>query len=1046
MACALCDYLRQTVYFKQKFTQMKRNLAFLCLLWIASTGLLHAQLSPYHSYQSLYDDAVELFDKQKFGAAISSAGAFLAEERNLRNQSNNDLHVNARYIQAISAIRLDRPEALALMEAFLREFSDNTKASLVRYNLGNYFFDKKTYKKAIIPYLDAWQAGNLPQELGNETVYKLAYSYFMEKNLSQATRFFELAASQSNPFQEDARYYRSVILYQEKNYEDAYLAFQELKSSTKYGKEIKVYLANTLFELKRYPELYTLADELVAEPKLEGKESQVYYIVANAGFERSDYSRTTEYFDRYLKARGQMKRNDYFRYGFAQYKLGEFRPAAGNLERAVGQADTLSQAASYYLGFCYLQLKDELSAKTAFQKASQSVRGGNRAIEEDALFQYGKVCFATESYSDALTGLTAFTEKYPKSPNIEEVQAMIGETYLFSRDYARSIRYFESVPRSSARVKKAYQLVCFYYGLELYEKPDYDRANSYLSKAVDNPFDPDMALSARYWTGESLFRKGDIKSARSVWDSYLKAPGATANEYYARASYGLGWTYFKEKSYSQANRSFDEYIARAGASEPKNYLVDAYLRAGDCAFVQKSYAKANTYYNKAAAQGFAYQDYAEYQQAEALLRQRQYEQAAAIFDRLIRTYKNSEYRDNALDKISDVYASNLGNNDKAAQYAQTLVTDYPKSPLAADAYNRLALVAYNKGNTAQAITYFKKVLSDYGRDERNSKIALDNLAGLLSEAEFDRVLRDYRSSSPETNNNLAELVFNTGKDRFYAGNYTSAIEQFSSYIKDYKNGPDFFEALVFRARSFRETKQFQKALADFQAVYSTTSTNAFTAVAQQEAAEVKFELKDFNGSLALYQDLLNTAGRTENQVIALFGIANNQKALGRFDRAIDALIQIAENNEAEEYSRTQALVEVGQCQYLDGKPDDALATFKQVENDSKNIFGAQSQYMIAQINYDQGKALKNRGNTAQAQAKFTAVRDAAVYFSNTYPSFNYEKAQTFLVAADAYYEMGNVFQAKGTLESLAAEERFPDIQKKARERLDKIIAAEGGSN
>ncbi|MEZ4849391.1 MAG: tetratricopeptide repeat protein [Bacteroidia bacterium] len=81
----------------------------------------------------------------------------------------------------------------------------------------------------------------------------------------------------------------------------------------------------------------------------------------------------------------------------------------------------MTQLASYYLGFCYLEEKDEDNAKVAFQKATMSDQNGNPVIAEDALFQLGKVSFSTGDYANATKALAEFSQKYPNSRNIEEV-------------------------------------------------------------------------------------------------------------------------------------------------------------------------------------------------------------------------------------------------------------------------------------------------------------------------------------------------------------------------------------------------------------------------------------------------------------------------------------------------------------------------------------------------------------------------------------------------------------------------------------------------
>lgn len=1025
------------------------------LLLLITITRAEAQLSPFYPYQGLYDDAVELFEKGKYGAAQKKLDVFLAAEQDVRDADFNDLHANAKYMQALGAYHLERDDAEVLMQQYLSTYDENTKTSVMRYYLGKYYYERRNYGAAISPLIEAYQSG-IDQERFDEVVFMLGYSYFMDGRNKDATRFFQMAARKPGKYQEDALYYSSVILYKDRNYEEAVLAFDELKSSKKYGRETRIYMANSLLKLKRYDELNVLADELV-RGRISNKDVQVLYVVANASFEREDYRRTSDYFGRYTKSRGKMSKTDYFRYGYSEYKQNLFEEAVPHFEKAIGSKDSLEQVASYYLGFCFLKQnpKDEASAKFAFQRASQSSTYSNPAIEEDALYQSAKVSFATEDFQEALQSLTRLTQDFPRSEYTNEARAMIGEAYLYTRDYPRSIKYFQTYPPQTNRARKAYQTVSYFYGLELYERPNFKQAASFFNRSIDNSVDQDMALSAKYWLAETQFRQGNLAGSRNTFRDYLRTRNANRNEFYAEAYYGVAWTWMKEKNYGNALQGFKDYIANAGRRGKKDQVVDAYLRSGDCLFLLKKYKDANTYYQRVVEFKYKGADYAMYQKGESFYRQNNYTSSVAEFDRLIRGFKKSSYRDDALDRISEIYGTWIKDNSKSSFYAKKLVDEYPKSPLAAAAYNRLALASYYSGDEKAAVRYFKRVLSNYAQDQKNAQIALDNLSALLSEREFDRILKDYRNSNPDMKDNLAELVFNTGQDRFFAQNYSSAIDQFSTYIKDYKNGPNYFESFLFRARSYREMGEFDKALRDFQRIYETPSKNDFTIVALQEAGEIRYNQRDYQSSLALYQELESVADQVQNRVTARFGIAKNYSALKDYGLAINVFRSIAQNQEASAYSRTKALIGIGNNQYLDGKLDAAYDTFADVEGEFKNAFGAESQYMITKILLDDGVKLLERaesldrqgsGNADQAfqiaTDKLTEATEAAIYMKNNYPSFNEWKARTFLVAADAYLALGNTFQAKGTLESLATEDRYPDIQKEAQDKLNKLEAEE----
>ncbi|MEL6593699.1 MAG: tetratricopeptide repeat protein, partial [Bacteroidota bacterium] len=295
--------------------------------------MLQGQLSPYETYLNLYDQALELFEKKHYGASQKKVDELLAFEKDLRGRAKNDLHTNARFMQAVGAYHLQRSDAEALLNDFLKDYSANTKATQIEFYLGKLYFDKKNFRGAIRPFLAAYQSGNLPASMMDELIFRLAYSYFMDGQNELATRYFTTVAGRTNPFQEDARYYQSVILYQDEDYEGAYIAFKELEKSPKYGKEIRVYLANTLLKLKRYDELYVLAEELIGSNRAKGKDSQVYYVVANASFERQDFPRTVDYFSQYVSNRGKMSKTDQFRFGYAYYKQRKYAEAIPVFQR-----------------------------------------------------------------------------------------------------------------------------------------------------------------------------------------------------------------------------------------------------------------------------------------------------------------------------------------------------------------------------------------------------------------------------------------------------------------------------------------------------------------------------------------------------------------------------------------------------------------------------------------------------------------------------------------------------------------------------------------
>jgi TolA-binding protein len=266
-------------------------------------------------------------------------------------------------------------------------------------------------------------------------------------------------------------------------------------------------------------------------------------------------------------------------------------------------------------------------------------------------------------------------------------------------------------------------------------------------------------------------------------------------------------------------------------------------------------------------------------------------------------------------------------------------------------------------------------------------------------------------------------------DRYYSGSYTSAINQFNEYITGYPNAPNYHEALVYRARSFQELGQTNKALEDYGKVYNTNPKNSFTNVALIEAAEIKFAQENYQSALSLYTLLEQTAEKLENRTQGIFGMAKCHAALGDHVQAERVLKPILTNPQQQTQTQERAKVETGKAIYFQKRLTEAFKIFKDVESQNKTEMGAESQYWITQILYD--------------QKKYQETREAGLYLQNYYPNYNLWKAKAFLTVARADYALGDNFQAKGVLESLIANAEFPEITRDAQELLDKILKEEG---
>ena len=106
-----------------------------------------------------------------------------------------------------------------------------------------------------------------------------------------------------------------------------------------------------------------------------------------------------------------------------------------------------------------------------------------------------------------------------------------------------------------------------------------------------------------------------------------------------------------------------------------------------------------------------------YDRAYELMRQNDWKQAEANFEKLVRNYPNGVYSSQSLFMMGFINANYLKNLDKARQYYQEFLKKYPNHKLAKDARYELQ----NLGKDIEDLPFIKGVEDSQSRE--NSKPA-----------------------------------------------------------------------------------------------------------------------------------------------------------------------------------------------------------------------------------------------------------------------------------------------------------------------------------
>jgi TolA-binding protein len=132
-----------------------------------------------------FERGMELFNKEKYPAAIRFFDSFI-KSGNSESQSQLD---DAEYFSSLAAIKLFNTDAEYRMTGFIARHPASPRINEAWFALGDYFYQNKNYKKAIL-YYESVNRQELTVEKLPGYYFRLGYSHFMKGERQKALLMF----------------------------------------------------------------------------------------------------------------------------------------------------------------------------------------------------------------------------------------------------------------------------------------------------------------------------------------------------------------------------------------------------------------------------------------------------------------------------------------------------------------------------------------------------------------------------------------------------------------------------------------------------------------------------------------------------------------------------------------------------------------------------------------------------------------------------------------------------------------------------------------
>ena len=966
-----------------------------------------------------YQRALTLYNNQQYLAAQAVFNTIQKDTDELNIKSDCAFYI------ANCAVRLNQQNADKLIEEFVEDYPTSTKRNTAFVDVADYYFQNGKYA-----YAQKWYAKVDESALGRndlETFYfNNGYASFTTKNYKDAKKYLNKVES-SQKYGSQAKYYIGFMAYEGDDYNQANAYFDQVSDQEKYKEKLSYYQADLNFKLGKFDKAITLAKEQLSTGD-RNEASELSKIVGESYFNLEQYKEAIPYLNEYRGKKGKWNNTDYYQLGYAYYKQKEYDKAISEFNKIVGGDNSVAQNAYYHLGESYVSVSKKQEALNAFRNASQM--DFDLKIQEDAWLNYAKISYEIGNpYQSVPQVLTSYLEKYPKSGFATEIETLLIDSYITSKNYKEALVLLKG--KNSFENKVAYQKVAFYRGLELYNENNYQEAQKMFEASLGEQQNEKFTARATFWKAETDYNLSNYDDALIGFKQFQQQTSASTTEEFKNLDYNLAYTYFKLKNYPQAINTFNQFVKSNKKDAVR--LNDAYLRLADAYFVSSRYNEAIATYESAIQVGKIEADYAFFQQAISYGYIGQDTKKISELVRFISKYPESKLRDDAMYALGNAYVKN-NQTDKALGIYDRLSVDYKNSTFVSKALLRQGLVYYNDNRNQQALTKFKKVASDFPNSpEANQAVSTARLIyidlGQVNEyAAWVKTL-DYVQV---TDADLDNATYEAAEKQFLDNNTNNAIKQFNVYINQFPQGLHSKQAHFYLAQLYFKKDLKETAKPHFEYVVNA-SKSEFTEEALLRLSQIILDTKNWNEAIPVLKRLDVEANFPQNSVFAQSNLMQANYQLKKYNEAVNYAEKVLLNSNLDNKVKSDAQVIIARSAMQTGNESKAQLAYEKVELTATGETAAEALYYNAYFKNKSGKH----------EASNTVIQRLA----KDYSGYKFYGAKGLVIMAKNYNALGDAFQATYILESVTKNfSDYKEVVAEAQEELSKIKTEQAKTN
>lgn len=990
----------------------------LAILSIVFVNVQAQKTLVYSSPDYNYNHAVELYQNELYGAAIEFFGKFISESKDKLKKTDATIY------SEICKLKNGNENAENSLLELIEKNPENALNNLVNLELGNFYFENNKFKRAA-GYFEKTDLTGLDESKTEELNFRMAYSYFKAGKHDKAKQKFELTRNRQGKYFAISNYYYGYICYSAKNYDCALKSFEKIKDEN--YESIPIFIAQIHYAKGDYQKAIDYSNKITNDKYT----NDLNLIKGKSSFQLEKYEEAYKYFSKCDLTGLKTTNEECYEIGFSAFKQKEYDEAIVQFLKLSSLDSPLGQIANYYMAQSFFNSGKKQNAYNAFATAKKM--NHDKEIKELSHFNYAKLAVELGYSNIALKSIQDFISDYPKSEYNDEAKGLLAEIFLQTKNYNQACEILSQINNHNEQSKKAFQIVHFHRGEELYIDKNYNEAKTFFTKSLKYTPDKKLEGEAWYWLGEISYKNNDFTTAISNYNRFINISDASQSELYNTAFYNLGYCYYSEKNYAQALNFYKKYKDVSSYVSPNSErYIDNILRLADCYFLSNQYDKAAETYGFVSSKKIKESDYATFQQGIIYGLMDKRELKIATLRNIPQYYPKSIYTDDAIYEIGAEYLEDE-NYSLAENFFTKLLTEHPASIHIPDALIKLGLISYIQKNETKAINYYTEVIKRFPKTSQ-SEVALDALEIIyVQNGKGDEYL-ELVNKLPGAKVRLSyqdSILYQSALTNYNEGNCSKAVSGFNSYLTKFGINAFFYiQANFMKAECEYKDKKYDEALIGYKTV-ADASKSEFSEKSCLRVARIYYFKKEYKSALPYYEMLNKYATTKENNVESLVGMMRCYYINEDFQMAKKYAIEILPLPNVPKDVLVETNMNLGKIAMKDKSWRTAQFHFNYVLKENKAALGAEAMYNKAEIAYNINKK--------------DSCKNIVFKLNDDFPSYEYWVVKGFILLSDVYRDEKDYFQAKATIQSIIDNYEGEELLALAKKKLEEIIALEKSS-